>query len=681
MARTANVGRISVSLDANTVRYINNIKKAQVATDKRLDTMSKKFKRFGKNAQTSMDKIRKGALGLVAGLGAVSAISLVWINRQREMMDQLAKTSDALGIQQERLQALQHVGELNGVTTTQLNTSLQRMQKNLGDAAKGSGESALALHQLGINIGEITKLSPDKQIDLLANSLTNVELQTDKARLAQNIFGRNGVRVLKVLEALKKDGLEPTAQALSDMGIALNRVDTAKVESANDAIFKTQQVIEGLVNKLTIALAPVLEELSNDFISMAKDSKGFADDIATGLEVVTRVTNVVIGTIRTLWNTAQLMGNGLETVFNGLRGAGEAWGVDIAHLVSSVSFGFTNMTTVISNMWGSAFGKMKLTVAEWAQSIGEILVNVPGLSDVGIDLMRGSKAAIASANASLAAIGASQKKIDDAKLARDTLYNQAKLQVQTEYEARQAVIQAKFAQNTKDLLGAITQTSTGIFGEDGDTDPAAEETAATDKNAEELAKTKLHYDSLLEAYADYDSRLNAIRDLSQEMQVGRLMGDLDAIGEGLGASLKLQETYAKATAAMNAVLTAVQVWGDPSLTFYEKIPASIAATASVLALAGQFHGGTDSVPDSMNNKSFMLKAGERVVQPEANKKLTKFLDAPESAGATAGNIEISAPVTIQGNVTDQNWFKNELYSHRQLISDATRKAQREKPRR
>jgi hypothetical protein len=119
------------------------------------------------------------------------------------------------------------------------------------------------------------------------------------------------------------------------------------------------------------------------------------------------------------------------------------------------------------------------------------------------------------------------------------------------------------------------------------------------------------------------------------------MGDLDQIAGAFGEKLKLQETYAKSEAAITATQAAVQVWVDPKLSFYEKIPASIAAGAAVAQLAGQFHGGTDAVPESMNNKSFMLKAGERVVQPEANKKLTKFLDTDnqtQSSGKSATTI-------------------------------------------
>ncbi|CZF78978.1 hypothetical protein GCE9029_01176 [Grimontia celer] len=59
----------------------------------------------------------------------------------------------------------------------------------------------------------------------------------------------------------------------------------------------------------------------------------------------------------------------------------------------------------------------------------------------------------------------------------------------------------------------------------------------------------------------------------------------------------------------------------------------IAGTTIASVATGQYHGGTDYVPDSMNNQSFLLKAGERVIQPEANKDLSEFLEKQKSGKA------------------------------------------------
>ena len=681
MARTANVGRLSVSLDANTIRYINSIKKAQVQTDARLDKMSKSFRKLKSSADGSIGSMvmRLGALG---GAYLSLGFALSTFNKQRELLDQLAKTSDALGIQQKKLQALQHVGELNGVTVTQLNTSLQRMQRNLGDAADGTGETAKALHKLGINIGDISKMSPDEQMQKLAESLTQVKLQTDKAKLAQDLFGRNGVRVLKVLDALNKNGLNKTAQALEDMGIALSRVDTQKVEDANDAIFKSQQVLEGLANKVTIALAPKLQEISESFITMSKENKGWGDEMAVAFDIIWRGLQIITGTVRTLWNVVQIAFNGWQTIFNGLRAVGEDWGIDLAELVTNIQYGFTNASHIIGTKWTSLFNTLKVKVYEWAISIGKILGNIPGLGDFGAKMVTASQEAIGVAKNAIAGAGAAQAQIDAEKAARQKVFDDGRVAVQVAFEARQQIINDKMAANAKDLLSAVSLTSSGIYGsDDSSSGGATGGDTGESKDDPEIAAAGDKYKTLLEMYEDYDSRINEIRDVSSEAAGSRLMGDVDQIGAAFGKQLNLQQTYAKATTAINSVLAAVQVWGDPSMSFYEKIPASIAAIAAVSQLAGQFHGGTDAVPESMNNKSFMLKAGERVVQPEANKKLTKFLDSGEGGGSGGGETIINSTIEMGPSLVDEKVFAQALSKQQSNIAGLLRREERKRPNR
>ena len=53
------------------------------------------------------------------------------------------------------------------------------------------------------------------------------------------------------------------------------------------------------------------------------------------------------------------------------------------------------------------------------------------------------------------------------------------------------------------------------------------------------------------------------------------------------------------------------------------------------------HGGLDEVPKSMDNSSFLLKAGERVVAPNQNQDLVKAVDKINSGGASGHTVNIS----------------------------------------
>ena len=152
------------------------------------------------------------------------------------------------------------------------------------------------------------------------------------------------------------------------------------------------------------------------------------------------------------------------------------------------------------------------------------------------------------------------------------------------------------------------------------------------------------------------------------------------------AAFGLQKGAALSQALINAHLSVTEAWADSSMPWYAKAAAAVTAFANVTAAIGamrsvnfnaQAHGGMDEVPSHLNNSSFILKAGERVIQPEANKDLTKFLSGDSGQGQ--GQTMIDASIHVSGNVTDQAWFKQELVKQREVIAASVRKVEKERP--
>lgn len=109
--------------------------------------------------------------------------------------------------------------------------------------------------------------------------------------------------------------------------------------------------------------------------------------------------------------------------------------------------------------------------------------------------------------------------------------------------------------------------------------------------------------------------------------------------------------------------------------------ASIITTAKGAA-SGKAHSGIDEVPniDGSSDSTWILKAGERVVQPEANKKLTQFLDnqngSSNSKSNNDGGFVVNAPLVIQGgNTNDDAKFQSMLRKHQNSVVQAVKNAQ------
>ncbi|WP_447743309.1 hypothetical protein [Enterobacter asburiae] len=162
-------------------------------------------------------------------------------------------------------------------------------------------------------------------------------------------------------------------------------------------------------------------------------------------------------------------------------------------------------------------------------------------------------------------------------------------------------------------------------------------------------------------------------------------GMADALGSTSGAAQAAFAVQKGLTISMTIMKIQEALAGALALPFPENIPAyaqiaamgmSIISTAKG-ASSGQFHGGVDELPASYDNKSFVLKAGERVVQPEANRKLTQFLDKQDENGSSgsSGEIVVNAPMYIYG-ADDDKTFQEKLKKHQNSIVQAVRDSQR-----
>lgn len=107
--------------------------------------------------------------------------------------------------------------------------------------------------------------------------------------------------------------------------------------------------------------------------------------------------------------------------------------------------------------------------------------------------------------------------------------------------------------------------------------------------------------------------------------------------------------------------------------------ASIISTARGTQIQGQAHSGIDSVPKlgGRDESTWILKAGERVVNNNTNRDLTQFLkqqDKPDNSGT--GQTVINAPLVVNGGgqITDQQ-FQTMLKKHSANVMQAVRAAQ------
>jgi hypothetical protein len=295
----ASAGTVTLELDANSVKLLREMQKAQRQTRKTSTSMSMDFKKAFTDIQKN---VRRTVLALAGIATAAAAAATAMVQSQRKTLDELAKTSDALGIQQEQLQGLQFLAKLTGTSAEQLSTNLERMQRRLGEVARQGGAAERALDDIGVSVQDIINLKPDEQLQVLANALGEVENQAVKASIANNLFGRDGVRMLKLLQELESRGLQPTIEQLERMGVLLSRTDTFQIEQMNDALAQARERSKSFAQQFTLgvsgavtALARMYSTTENGITDVAERVEELFDDIViASIRAVAKVRTSII---------------------------------------------------------------------------------------------------------------------------------------------------------------------------------------------------------------------------------------------------------------------------------------------------------------------------------------------------------------------------------------------------
>lgn len=323
------------------------------------------------------------AVGAAAAGGAVFGLA----SSTAALGDDVAKTADKIGMSIEGLQELRYAAERSGVATSSFDSAMEKMGKNLGEALSGTGTAKDALEELGLSAKDLVALSPEEALAVIADRMSTVESQAEKAAIANDIFGRSGIAMINML----RDGSQGLADLREDArrtGYVLSEEAARDAEVFQDTLLDLQLVGKGFRNTIGAALMPAVtkamsrisEALIGNREQVEEWAEKFADSVEAGLpilgEVVTGLGKVGSAVRSVATKTAEMVGGW------------ENFGVIIgAVLASKTIMSVVKFAGAVFSL-GRALGVLALTtplVAGGIKALGVALVANPiGLIVAGI---------------------------------------------------------------------------------------------------------------------------------------------------------------------------------------------------------------------------------------------------------------------------------------------------------
>lgn len=233
------------------------------------------------------------------GAGAVIAGIKGFIGGIEHLGSSLNDLSEQTGAGAQSIQLFQFITGQSGVAAEEADAAIRKLSVTLGNAAAGGGEQAKAFTELGLaykdSSGHARKL--DDVLPELFESFGKITDDAKASRLAVDLFGRSGVRMLGALKQ-GKPGFAAFRAEFEELGGGLSDEAIKAADEYGDSLFKLNFAFTSIKSMIGAELFPKLTELVGGFAKGVSVARRFAKDtnlvqaamVALGIAGVAAIT-------------------------------------------------------------------------------------------------------------------------------------------------------------------------------------------------------------------------------------------------------------------------------------------------------------------------------------------------------------------------------------------------------
>lgn len=260
---------------------------------RKLTAALEKGKRGAASLAASFQKHSRaiGAGMIVAG-GIITGVMAKVVTDFARTGDEIQKMALRTGFSTEALSELGFAAERGGASLEDIEKATKKLSQTIFEAGEGTSTYVDALHGVGLEYDDIAGKSPEEQFLIVANALAEVEDQTTKVALAQEIFGRAGTKLLPML-ADGAAGLEEMRQKARDLGLVFSQEAADKAAEFQDALTNLQGAMQGLVVQIGPIIADVLIPMIEKMVDGAKATAEWAKANPGLAEAITKIGGAV----------------------------------------------------------------------------------------------------------------------------------------------------------------------------------------------------------------------------------------------------------------------------------------------------------------------------------------------------------------------------------------------------
>ena len=231
-----------------------------------------------RTAKAGAGKIGNEIKGIFSGFAAGISINGLQklVTDALEYGDAIGKAATKSGLGTNAISELAFAAKGADIELEDLSRALSKLQVSVSKAADGNKGLRDSFAELGAGSERFRRAAADKQFEALADAISRVPDEADKLRLAVEVLGPSGAKLLPLFSD-GAEGIRKLREEFVRLGLSLDEDDQQKLEAAGDALEEMKGAAAGLGRVLGITLAPAIKGAADDLknlIGVTKEATG-----------------------------------------------------------------------------------------------------------------------------------------------------------------------------------------------------------------------------------------------------------------------------------------------------------------------------------------------------------------------------------------------------------------------
>lgn len=224
-------------------------------------TLGSKFEAAGSKV-TAMGKAF-APVSLAAG--AVCGLLLKGAKDTAAYTDNIDKMSQKLGMSRKGFQEWDYILSQNGASIDSMKMGMKTLTNSLDKVSQSGSTAGTAFERLGISYDDLQGKSQEEVFEMTVKALQGVESETERAALANQLFGRSGQELAPLLNA-GVGSVDELKQKAHDLGLVLDDETIDAGVNMTDALDTMHRAFITVGAGIASAVMPLITQFA-DYVS------------------------------------------------------------------------------------------------------------------------------------------------------------------------------------------------------------------------------------------------------------------------------------------------------------------------------------------------------------------------------------------------------------------------------